>query len=352
MRRFLCAALCAALMGGLSACGGADSASVEFYAMDTNMTVSAHGDGAKAAAKAVETEVNRLEALLSRTRADSAVSRLNAAGGAPVQLPIRDILFAAGRYSEVTGGAFDSTVAPLVTAWGFTTDHYQVPSQEELDRLLPYVGSEHIHLGEGGEISLDAGTQIDLGGIAKGYASDLAEAILAENGVESAMVSLGGNVYVRGGKPDGSPWRVGVQDPGNPAGFVGVLSLTDAYAVTSGGYQRYFEEGGRRYHHIIDPATGYPAEGGLTSVTVVAPRNGKEREKAPGNGAMCDAFSTALFVMGEEKAVEFWRSGGFDFQLVLVTEDGRVLVTDGLEDNFQREDGGGYAYETITRNPA
>ena len=193
---------------------------------------------------------------------------------------------------------------------------------------------------------------MDLGGIAKGYASDWVEAALRRNGAQRAMVYLGGNVLVLGTKADGSPWRVAVQDPADTSAYAGVLALTDAFAVTSGGYQRYFEENGVRYQHILDPKTGYPAESGLTSVTVVAAANGPDYDSdtpAPGNGAMCDAFSTALFVMGEEKALNFWRTSGYDFGLVLVTEDGRVLVTEGLADRFEQTEGSAYRYESIPR---
>ncbi|WP_312938473.1 FAD:protein FMN transferase [Oscillibacter sp.] len=353
MRRLLAAVLCAAMIMGLSACGQEDGASAEFYAMDTNMSVTAYGGDAQNAVDAVQDALYSLDLHLSRTRMDSAISRLNAGASLPAEnTDISQLITTAIEYSDATDGAFDITVAPLVSAWGFTTDHYQIPTQKELDGLLPHVGSSHILFGEERAITLDAGTKIDLGGIAKGYASDLCEQILFKHGVTSAMVYLGGNIYVRGSKPDGTAWRVGVQNPKNAAGFVGVLSLTDGYAITSGGYQRYFEENGKRYHHILDPATGYPAESGLTSVTVVTPANGDEHGDRPGHGTMCDAFSTALFVMGEEKAVELWRSGAYDFQLVLVTENGRVLVTDGLADKFEQEDGSGYAYETISRNPA
>ncbi|BAK97880.1 thiamine biosynthesis lipoprotein ApbE precursor [Oscillibacter valericigenes Sjm18-20] len=353
MRRFFAAALCAVLACGLTACAQGGEHSAEFYAMDTTMSVTAYGNGAKNAVQKAQTEIDRLESQLSRTRGDSVVSRLNAGSGSQTVGPeVSSLLSIAEEYSAATSGAFDITIAPLVSAWGFTTDHYQVPDQRELDELVTHVGSSHIHLGGESEVSLDNDTQIDLGGIAKGYASDCVEAILAKNGVESAKVELGGNIYVRGSKPDGNAWRVGIQDPNNSDGFVGILSLTDGFAVTSGGYQRYFEQDGKRYHHIIDPATGYPAESGLISVTVVAPGNEEETESCPGHGTMCDAFSTALFVMGEEKAVEFWRSGTYAFQMILVTEDGRVLVTDGLGDEFEQEDGGGYAYETISRSPS
>ena len=120
-----------------------------------------------------------------------------------------------------------------------------------------------------------------------------------------------------------------------------MLELTDAFAVTSGGYQRYFEQNGKQYHHILDPATGYPADSGLASVTVVAPAD-------QWNGTMCDAYSTALFVMGEERALDFWRDHQSAFELVLVTGDGRVVVTGGLADRFTPVEDSGYAYETVS----
>ena len=168
-------------------------------------------------------------------------------------------------------------------------------------------------------------------------------AIFRENNVPRGKAELGGNILVMGDKPDGTPWRVGVQDPAKPdeEAYAAILTLEDAFIVTSGSYQRYFEENGKRYHHIIGPATGHPADSGLTSVTVVA-------DSAEGNGTMCDALSTALFVMGEERALDFWRSGTYDFELVLVTEDGRVVVTDGLKDILTEVEESGYTYEIVS----
>ena len=338
------AALCALAACMLSACG-VKEADVQFYAMDTAMSAAVYGARAQQAVQAVQEELFRLDALLSRTRADSAVSQLNQSGSADGGGEVAALVTAAEEYSAATGGAFDVTVAPVADAWGFTKEEKHVPAQSELDALLPLVGSGHVHLSEDG-LELDEGTQIDLGGIAKGYAADRTAALLAENGVAAASVSLGGNIYVRGCKPDGSAWRVGIQDPARSGGFAGVLSLTDAFAVTSGGYQRYFEQDGKTYHHILDPATGWPAESGLTSVTIVADEP-QQVDGTPGRGAMCDALSTALFVMGEEEAVRFWRSGAYAFEFVLVTEDGRVLVSEGLADRFEQEADSGYAYETI-----
>lgn len=343
------ALLCAlALLLGLAGCG-AKGSDTEFYAMDTVMTLTAYGKGAKAALEASEKKVDALESLLSRTREDSEISRLNAAAaGEPVAVDseVARLLEDARAYTLATGGAFDITVAPIVSAWGFTTDAYRVPAQSELDALLKTVGPDKLSVRDG-SVSHEAGTCVDLGGIAKGYASDCVADIFAQNGIASGKVALGGNVYVCGSKPDGSLWRIAVQDPANPEGYVGVLQLSDAFAVTSGSYQRYFEQDGKRYHHIIDPATGYPAESGLTSVTVVA-RRGESGGASGWDGALCDALSTALFVMGPERALDFWRMGQYAFELVLVTEDGRVLVTGGLDGNFERNGDSGYVYESVS----
>ena len=142
--------------------------------------------------------------------------------------------------------------------------------------------------------------------------------------------------------------------PGEPNALAGVLELENAYAITSGSYQRFFEAEGKIYHHIIDPSTGYPADSGLTSVTIVANTRERPEPDRPGNGTMCDAYSTALFIMGEEKALDFWRthqqSGLYEdaFDLVLITSDGRVLVTAGLADRFTPDETSGYVYETVS----
>ena len=345
----------------LSGCGEtpAADASAEFFAMDTVMRLETPGLSDPAAVTAGRDAVETLEALLSRTDGGSEISRLNGADGqeTPLSYPTAALLAAAKDYSLATGGAFDATIAPVMDAWGFTTDSPRVPDAGTLSALLPLVDSAALTVsvpapGEDGSARLALGQAADLGGIAKGYASDWVEAALRRNGAQRAMVYLGGNVLVLGAKADGSLWRVAVQDPEDTGAYAGVLALTDAFAVTSGGYQRYFEENGVRYQHILDPKTGYPAESGLTSVTVVAAANGPDYNSdtpAPGNGAMCDAFSTALFVLGEEKALNFWRTSGYDFELVLVTEDGRVLVTEGLADRFEQTEGSAYRYESIPR---
>ncbi|SFP18386.1 thiamine biosynthesis lipoprotein [Oscillibacter sp. PC13] len=350
MKRYIGAFLTVLLlMGSLTGCGGSKQVEAQVFAMDTVMFLTAcNGDG-EAALQNAEAELYRLESMLSRTRENSQVTLLNQASedfgkGQTVEVgdEVCGLIEQARTFSRVAGGALDITLAPVSSAWGFTKNAYRVPESGELEVLLTHVGMEHVHTdAAAGTAWLDEGTQVDLGGIAKGYASDRVAAIYRQFGVTSGTVSLGGNVWACGTRPDGKPWVVGIQDPNRTEeadAYVGKLHLSDAFAVTSGGYQRYFEEGGVTYHHILNPATGYPAESGLTSVTVVAAES----------GTMCDAFSTALFVMGEERALDFWRSGAYDFDLVLVTDDGRVLVTDGIADAFEETEGSGYVYKTVS----
>ena len=349
MKRFsiLIAALCLCLTG----CGKQTTeATAQIFAMDTVMEVAAYGEHAEQAVKSTEKRIEELENRLSRTKADSLVSGLNRDGSIRhLTYDYWNLIARAKEYRDATNGAFDITIAPVMDAWGFTGDSFRVPEQSELDTLLKKVNSDAIQMlgSPSDSVTLGEGQAIDLGGIAKGYTSDLVEQTFRANGIESGKISLGGNVFVLGGKPDGSDWRVGIKDPRNESGLAAILSLRDAYAITSGGYERYFEENGKTYHHIIDPATGYPADSGLLSVTVVADANGPDWAGA-GNGTMCDAFSTALFVMGEEQALDFWRNGGYDFDLVLVTEDGRVVITAGLADRFEEVKDSGYTYETVS----
>ena len=183
------------------------------------------------------------------------------------------------------------------------------------------------------------GRTCTIGGIAKGYAADLLRAQLEKEGVTSATLDLGGDVFVMGRKTDGSDWRIAVKDPADTESYLGVVSAADKFIVTSGVYERYFEENGVRYHHILDPKTGCPAESGLVSVTVLCE-----------NGAWADALSTACFVLGPDGALALrddLADQGTDFELILVTDDGRVRYTDGLADAFTPNDESGYTYEAL-----
>lgn len=280
----------------LAACGTQKRETLELFAMDTYMTFVAIGDGADDVLTDLSRTVNTLESSLSRTVDTSEVSRLNRDGSAVWDEDGAQLLSWALQHSQETDGAFDITIAPLVSLWGITTDSPYVPTQQEIDALLPLVGAEHLHL-SGDTATLDDGCAIDLGGIAKGYASDRVAAIFAQHGITSGTISLGGNVYVCGAKPNGQPWVVAIQDPRSD-GYAVTVALTDSFAVTSGGYQRYYTApDGTVYQHILDPKTGYPVESDLLSVSILCD-----------NGTMADAYSTALYVMGSAGAQAFWRT--------------------------------------------
>lgn len=338
MKRLACLLLACLTALALAACGAQKPQEVALFAMDTYMTLAAYGDNAGEALTAASQEINRLEATLSRTIDTSDISRLNAGAAVSVQQETRELLTRALSLAEETGGAFDVTVAPLVTLWGITSDAPHVPTQEEIDALLPLVGGDHVHMDDA--VTLDTGCAVDLGGIAKGYASGQVAHILRAYDVTSAVVSLGGNVYVCGSRPDGAPWNVGIQDPAG-TGYAATVTLTDCFAVTSGGYQRYFvAEDGTVYQHILDPRTGRPADSDLLSLTVISD-----------DGTAADAYSTALYVMGEQEAVSFWRAhGGFD--LILITADGRLLYTPGLSDAITAPEDCAYDFQLLTTQPA
>ena len=307
--------------------GGAEkSCTRQLFAMDTVMSFTAYGRNSDQAVDAAIKEVKRLDALLSTGSPDSEIARLNESGAASLSEDAAALFERALAVYGMTGGLFDVTVYPLVKLWGFPTGEYHVPSGEELARVLPLVDASRIAL-SGREVKLGAGQQADLGGIAKGYTSARIMEIYEEYGVYSGMVSLGGNVQVLRKKPDGSKWRVGIRDPkGGTGGLAAVLAVEDLAVVTSGGYERYFEEDGNTYIHILDPRTGYPAESDLSSVTVVSE-----------DGTLADALSTALYIMGSEEALAWWKSCGEDLELVLITEAGEMYATEGLKGDIEAQ---------------
>lgn len=340
MKKLTCLLLACLTALSLTACGAPKTETLDIFAMDTYMSLVAIGDGGAAVLQSCSNEINALEQKLSRTIDTSDVAQLNANGTAQLSGDTAALLRSALQYSAETDGAFDVTIAPLVELWGITTDSPRVPAQEEIDALLPLVGSGHVRL-DGTAAALDEGCAIDLGGIGKGYASDKAAELFAQSELSGGFVSLGGNVYVHGTTAEGKPWNVAIQDPRNTEAYACTLRLSDAFVVTSGGYQRYFTgPDGTVYQHIIDPATGYPADSGLLSVSIVT------RRDDGGTGTMADAYSTALYVMGEAAAVDLWRQQG-TFDMVLVTADGRVLYTPGLADCFNETEGSGYDYQLL-----
>ena len=237
-----------------------------------------------------------------------------------------------------TGGVFDLTVAPLSELWNVNSAT-QPPSEEAIASALDLVGWDQVVLSEDSLTFLKAGMGIDIGSVGKGYGADKTVLALQKAGAEGGVLSFGGNVALFGTK-DGQPFRIGIRDPKDPAASLGTLSLTDVSVVTSGAYERYFDYEGKRYHHLLDGTTGYPRESDLLSVTVVC-----------SDGAQADLLSTALWLMGEESGLALCENlknteDFLPFDVVFVTEDGRVRITSGLKDVFSLT-GNGYCLEVL-----
>lgn len=300
----------------------------EFFAMETVMTINAYGSKSETAVKAAQNEINRLDRLLSVQNENSEIFKLNQSKKMTVSEDTLTLITRSKELYTLTDGAFDISCEPLTREWGFYLGlENKVPSQKAIETALEGVGAEHIKF-ENSTVTLDKNSSLDLGGIAKGYASHKAAEILKENGVTSALMSLGGNVRAVGSKPDGDFWSVAITDPDDNSKSIGTLKISDKAVVTSGGYQRYFEENGQIYHHIIDTKTGYPADSGLKSVTVVS-----------SDDTLADALSTSLFVMGLEKSGKFYRENSNLFGAVFITDKGEIYVTDNLKDSFMSEQG-------------
>mgnify|MGYP002730460559 FL=1 len=303
-------------------------ASKEFFAMDTYMEVDAYGDnGEKAVAKA-EKEVNKLDSILSTGKSTSEISKLNKNKKQVVSADTMSLIKESVIISKETNGAFNPTIYPLMELWGFTTKNYYVPKDNEIKPLLNHMDIDNIKIDESkNEVSFkDSNMKIDLGAIAKGYTSSKIIDIFKENNIKSGMVTLGGNVQVLGKKPDGSLWKVGIQNPIGEDEYLGVLQTSDKAVITSGGYERNFTKNGKTYHHILDPSNGYPANNGLTSVTIIS-----------SDGTLADALSTSLFVMGKDKAIDFYKKSNYNFDFILYTSNDKLIISDGIKDIFSSD---------------
>ena len=291
------------------------SAQESCFLMDTVMELTVWGDGAEEAVQAGQELLEHLDKQLSAVNPDSEIYQYNQGKADALSPEIAALVERAGELEKETDGAFSPNLGALTALWGFTGGTPAVPDAASLNQAL----SDR--------------SQLDLGGIAKGYAGDRLKALWEELGVESALASLGGNVVALGSRWDGSPWRVGIRDPfGQETDLLGILEVCDCCVVTSGGYERFFEQDGLRYHHLLDPETGMPAENGLVSVTVVC-----------ADGTRADALSTAFYVLGKDAALEYWQENA-DLEFILVEENGTVTVTDGLWDVFSPEEQEGLTF--------
>lgn len=312
----------------------------QLFAMDTYMEFTAYGKNSEKAVDAAIEEVQKLDAMLSAENSKSEVYALNEQGNLQATDDLAELILRGKEIYQETDGLFDDTIYPVMKLWGFPTGNYHVPTAAEVQKKLALVDGNKVEIqtrdsDEKGRdskektkfVTLGADQQIDFGGIAKGYTGQKLAELFQEYGVSSALVSLGGNIQAIGTKPDGSSWKVGIRDPkGGQQDYIGVLSVENQAVITSGGYERYFEEDGKTYIHIINPRTGYPADGDLLSVTIVSR-----------DATLADGMSTALYIMGYEKACQFWRQRREEFNVILVTDDGKIHISENLKENFQTE---------------
>lgn len=308
--------LIAIILVCLLLCGCSSQAQETVYYMNTVMDLQVWGKDADDALPQLKSMISELESTWTTTYGTSVTTRLNQGEQFELSDEEASLLAEVEALSERTGGAFNPWLRSLSNAWGFyfeinQMDGFELPTDDAIAAAL-------------------SDKKWDLGAAMKGYAGKKAVALLDTLDIDRAILNLGGNIQTYGEKADGSPWQIGIQNP-DGGDYLGIISVTGTMAiVTSGDYQRYFEVDGVRYHHILDPETGHPADSGLRSVTVIC-----------ADGLTADALSTALFVMGLEEGSDFWRESD-DFEAVFVTTDGSICATEGVSLS-------GCEFEVITR---
>ena len=333
LKKILLVCLCLCMVLPLSACGETKMSQRQVFAMDTIMTLTAYGKNADRGLTAAQGVIQSMNDMLDPDIETSTTYAINHADGGNTSISgqVANMLSTAQTIYKQSGGALDVTIYPVIQRWGFDSGRYYVPTDEELivdlsrkafDKMVltsfPSSGSY--------AVSFPAGTAISFGAVAKGCASENAIKAMRNVGVKSAIVSLGGNVQTLGRKPDGSLWNVAVQDPNNTASYVGVLTVGETAVVTSGTYQRFFIQNGKTYHHLLNPETGRPMNNTLKSVTIVC-----------SDGTTADCLSTAMFILGQSKCINYWRQYGTKengFDMVLINNDNEVICTKGLIEKF------------------
>ncbi|MBU5484916.1 FAD:protein FMN transferase [Clostridium sp. MSJ-11] len=301
----------------------------ENYLLGTIVQLKVYGENAEKAANKAMDVISNIDDLMSPSKPNSEVSQINSNSGKSYVKVSDDTLNVIKKslyYSSLSDGAFDVTVGPLVNIWGIGTDHARVPGEKEIKEKLSLINYKDIEIDEKSKsVKLKReGQGIDLGAIAKGYAADKVKEVLVEEGVKTAFINLGGNVVTLGKKTDGSDWNIGVQDPlETRGGYFAIVKASDKSVVSSGNYERFFEQNGVRYHHILDTKTGYPSNNEIMATTIIS-------EKSIDG----DALSTSVFVLGLDKGMRLIE-GLEGVEAVFVTKDKKVYTTSGLKDSIK-----------------
>jgi len=302
------------------------------FMLGTVVSISVYGIEDETIFTQVFDRLKEIEAKMSKTIETSEISRINIYSETSdinkqleIDSDVFNVIERAIEYGDKSNDRFDITLAPIVELWGIGTEKETIPEKEDINKLLTTVGQDKIKINSKNNISISQNTQIDLGGIAKGYAADEVERMLRESGVNKAIINLGGNVKVIGEKNKGIPFKIGIQDPiSERNNYLGIVEVTDKTIVTSGDYERYFEVDGIRYHHIFDPTTGYPFETNVASVTVIGDES-----------IVADVMSTILYLMDINEGIEFVDTlEGVD--CIYVTKDKEIYLSNGsIQEQFE-----------------
>lgn len=324
MKRILALILCTIAL--LCSCGEVYRYTDKtFYSMSTVVTVISDGDGDYSD---VEDFASDFENRLSRTRPNSEIYNLNHNGSAELSYDTLHILQKSLEIAKKTEYAFNPCMGSITELWDITSGKNYVPEEEHVANALENCDADAVQISKN-TVTVSDGTKVDLGGIAKGYALEkMLEIEVSDNKNANVCINLGGNIALAGSsesnrKNNEYGWNVGITNPFDKSGIVGTLKISDCFIAISGAYERFFEKDGVIYHHIFDPATGYPSRSDLASTAVINK-----------SGIEGDALSTALFVMGYDKAVGFYRSGVYDFEMILIKNDGGIYITQGIFSNF------------------
>ncbi|WP_320163944.1 FAD:protein FMN transferase [uncultured Trichococcus sp.] len=300
------------------------------FLMGTYVTVRVYDEGKEAVLEEAFDRVEELADKITVNEPGSEIDAINAAAGAAVELSedVYPLVRSAWDYSEASNGNFDLSIGPITELWHIGFEDARKPEQSEIDAALTLVDYERVLLDDAARTVqlLDEGVLIDLGAIAKGYITDEVKELLVEEGVTTAIIDLGGNVYVLGGSPlrEGESWNVGIQDPLAVRGeTIGKTKQKDRSIVTSGIYERYIEVDGVSYHHLMDPETGYPFDNDIAGVSILSDKS-----------IDGDALSTLVFGLGVEAGLAYVNERD-DIEAVFVTKDKKVYVSGGLTDNFE-----------------
>lgn len=320
------------IAGMLAGCGKKkEPITDQAFLLNTFVTITIYDSGNKGLIQECFSRIEEYENILSSTREGSEIYEMNHRSADKqtweVSADTRRVLDKGLYYSQLSEGKFDITVAPLTALWDFTGDNPHVPGQEQIDKAVEAVGYQNLKMDGNQVLFLSTNTQIDLGGIAKGYIADQIKDYLVSRGVKSAIINLGGNVLCIGDRPDETPFRVGVQSPfADQQESALLLNIKDQAVVSSGTYERQFTENGKVYHHILDPFTGYPYENGISSVTIICD------QAVDGDG-----LSTACFSLGLEEGKKLLDSME-DAVGIFIMQDGSIEYSQGAQELvFQEE---------------